>query len=174
MPLPLKPGKPRRYDYEYRRMGTRNLFMFFQSWAGWRHVEVTEQRTKQDFQHCMKNLVDIHFPQVEVIRVVLDNLNTHTPAALYESFEPQEARRILRKLESHYTPKYASRLNMAEIEISVLGHQCLDRRLPEITLVRFEVSAWENKRNQQRAAVDWQSTNSKARSKLEYHYPSLS
>lgn len=174
LPLPLQPGKPVRYDYEYRRMGTCNLFMFFQPLAGWRHVEVTAQRTKQDFAHCMKSLVDIHFPEAQVIRVVLDNLNTHTPAALYEVFEPAEARRIVRKLEFHYTPKHASWLNMAEIEISVLDRQCLDRRLPETALVRSEVSAWENRRNQQRASVDWQFTNAKARSKLEYLYPSLS
>jgi len=174
LPLPLQPGKPMRYDYEYRRMGTCNLFMFFQPQAGWRHVEVTEQRTKQDFAHCMKNLVDIHFPEAQVIRVVLDNLNTHTPASLYETFVPEEARRILRKLEFHYTPKHASWLNMAEIEISVLDRQCLDRRLPELTLVRSEVAAWEDQRNQQRATVDWQFTNSKARSKLQYLYPSIS
>ena len=173
-PLPLQPGKPARYDYEYRRMGTCNLFMFFEPMAGWRHVEVTEQRTKQDFAHAMKSLVDIHFPEAQVIRVVLDNLNTHTPAALYEVFEPAEARRIVRKLEFHHTPKHASWLNMAEIEISVLDRQCLDRRLPEIARVRSEVSAWENRRNQQRATVDWQFTNAKARSKLEYLYPSLS
>jgi hypothetical protein len=174
LPLPLQPGKPARYDYEYRRMGTCNLFVFFQPLAGWRHVEVTKQRTKQDFAHCMKSLVDIHFPEAQQIRVVLDNLNTHTPAALYEVFEPAEARRIVRKLEFHFTPKHASWLNMAEIEISVLDRQCLDRRLPELVQVRSEASAWQNRRNQQRATVDWQFTNTKARSKLEYLYPSLS
>jgi hypothetical protein len=174
LPLPLQQGKPARYDYEYRRMGTCNLFMFFQPRAGWRHVKVTERRTKQDFAHCMKDLVDAHFPEAEVIRVVLDNLNTHTPACLYEAFTPQEARRIFRKLEFHYTPTHASWLNMAEIEISVLDRQCLDRRLPEMTLVSSEVFAWVNQRNQQRAMVDWQFTNSNARSKLKYLYPSIS
>jgi hypothetical protein len=174
LPLPLQQGKPARYDYEYRRMGTCNLFMFFQPRAGWRHVKVTERRTKQDFAHCMKDLVDAHFPEAEVIRVVLDNLNTHTPASLYEAFTPQEARRIFRKLEFHYTPTHASWLNMSEIEISVLDRQCLDRRLPEMTLVSSEVFAWVNQRNQQRAMVDWQFTNSNARSKLEYLYPSIS
>jgi hypothetical protein len=145
LPLPLQPGKPARFDYEYRRMGTCNLFMFFQPLAGWRHIEVTEQRTKQDFTHSMKSLVDRHFPEAQVIREVLDNLNTHTPAALYEVFEPEEARRIVRKLEFHYTPKHASWLNMAEIEISVLDRQCLDRRLPHIALARSEVSAWEKR-----------------------------
>lgn len=172
LPLPMKPGKPTRYDYEYRRMGTCNLFMFFQPQAGWRHVEVTKQRTKQDFAHSIKDLVDNHFPEAEVVRVVLDNLNTHTPAALYEVFAPEEARRLVRKLEFHYTPKHASWLNMAEIEISVLDRQCLDRRLPEIARVRSEVMAWKNRRNKQRATVDWQFTSAKARSKLQYLYPS--
>jgi hypothetical protein len=174
LPLPLQPGKPARYDYEYCRMGTCNLFMFFQPQAGWRHVQVTERRTKQDFAHCMKDLVDIHFPEAEAIRVVLDNLNTHTPASLYETFAPEEARRIMRKLEFHYTPKHASWLNIAEIEISVLDRQCLDRRLPEMALVCSEVAAWEDRRNQQQAKVNWQFTNLKARSKLEYLYPSIS
>ena len=174
LPLPLQPGKPLRYDYEYRRNGTCNLFMFFQPLAGWRHVEVTEQRTKLDFAYQMRNLVDVHFPQAKVIRVVLDNLNTHSPAALYEVFEPQEARRIVRKLEFHYTPKHGSWLNMAEIEISVLDRQCLDRRLEEIPIVRSEVQAWEALRNDQHATVDWRFTTTKARSKMQYLYPSQS
>jgi len=172
LPLPMQPGKPLRYDYEYRRNGTCNLFMFFQPLAGWRHVEVTEQRTKRDFAYRMKDLVDAHFPQAEVIRVVMDNLNTHSPAALYEVFEPQEARRIVRKLEFHYTPKHGSWLNMAEIEISVLDRQCLDRRLAEVPLVRSEVVAWEALRNDQHATVDWRFTTTKARSKMQYLYPS--
>jgi hypothetical protein len=174
LPLPLRPGKPVRYDYEYRRNGTCNLFMFFQPLAGWRHMEVTEQRTKRDFAYRMKDLVDAHFPQAEVIRVVLDNLNTHSPAALYEVFEPQEARRIVRKLEFHYTPKHGSWLNMAEIEISVLDRQCLDRRLAEVPTVRSEVLAWEALRNDQHATVDWRFTTTKARSKMQYLYPSNS
>jgi len=174
LPLPLQPGKPLRYDYEYRRNGTCNLFMFFQPLASWRHVEVTEQRTKRDFAYRMKDLVDVHFPEAEVIRVVLDNLNTHSPAALYEVFEPQEARRIVRKLEFHYTPKHGSWLNMAEIEISVLERQCLDRRLAEVPIVRSEVAAWETLRNNQHATVDWRFTTTKARSKLEFLYPSKS
>jgi hypothetical protein len=174
LPLPLRPGKPVRYDYEYRRNGTCNLFMFFQPLAGWRHVEVTEQRTKRDFAYQMKDLVDVHFPEAEVIRVVLDNLNTHSPAALYEVFEPQEARRIVRKLEFHYTPKHGSWLNMAEIEISVLDRQCLDRRLAEVSIVRSEVLSWETLRNDQHAIVDWRFTTTKARSKMQYLYPSRS
>jgi DDE superfamily endonuclease len=174
LPLPLQPGKPIRYDYEYRRNGTCNLFMFFQPLAGWRHVEVTEQRTQRDFAYRMKDLVDVHFPEAEVIRVVLDNLNTHSPAALYEVFEPQEARRIVRKLEFHYTPKHGSWLNMAEIEISVVDRQCLDRRLAEVPIVRSEVAAWECLRNDQRPTVDWRFTTNKARSKMEFLYPSKS
>ncbi len=174
LPLPLQSGKPARYDYEYRRMGTCNLFMFFQPRAGWRHVKVTERRTKQDFAHCMRDLVEVHFPEAEVVRVVLDNLNTHTPGSLYETFAPAEARRILRKLELHYTPRHASWLNIAEIEISVLDRQCLDRRLPEIVRVVSEVGAWEDRRNQQRATVNWNFTSAKARSKLQYLYPSIS
>ena len=174
LPLPMQPGKPMRYDYEYRRHGACNLFMFFQPLAGWRHVAVTAQRTKQDFADQMKHLVDVHFPEAEVIRVVLDNLNTHSPAALYAVFEPQEARRIVRKLEFHYTPKHGSWLNMAEIEISVLDRQCLDRRLADVPIVRSEVAAWEILRNQQRTTIDWRFTTTKARSKLEYLYPSKS
>jgi hypothetical protein len=174
LPLPLQPGKPVRYDYEYRRNGTCNLFMFFQPLAGWRHVEVTEQRTKRDFAYRMKDLVDVHFPEAKVIRVVMDNLNTHSPAALYEVFEPQEARRIVRKLEFHYTPKHGSWLNMAEIEISVLDRQCLDRRLAQVPIVRSEVVAWETLRNDQLTSVDWRFTTTKARSKLEFLYPSKS
>ena len=182
LPLPLQPGKPVRYDYEYRRMGKCNLFMFFQPRSGWRHVQVTERRTKQDFAQCMKDLVDVHFPEAQVIRVILDNLSTHTPGALYETFAPEEARRILRKLEFHYTPKHASWLNpvlsvvegMVEIEFSVLDRQCLDRRLPTINLLRSEIAVWEDRRNQQQAMVDWQFTNTKARTKLDYLYPSIS
>lgn len=174
LPLPLRPGKPLRYDYKYRRNGTCNLFIFFQPLAGWRHVEVTEQRTKRDFAYQMKDLVDVHFPQAKVIRVVLDNLNTHSPATLYEVFEPQEARRIVRKLEFHHTPKHGSWLNMIEIEISVLDRQCLDRRLDEIPAVRSEVQAWEALRNDQHATVDWRFTTTKARSKMQYLYPSQS
>jgi hypothetical protein len=174
LPLSLQPGKPVRYDYEYRRMGTCNLFMFFQPHVGRLHVQVTERRTKQDFAHYMRDLVDRHFPDAEVIRVALDILNTHIPASLYEAFAPEEARRIVRKLEFHYTPIHASWLNMAEIEISVVDRQFLDRHLAEIVLVRSEVAAWGDQRNQQRATVDWQFTKSKARFKFEYLYSSLS
>lgn len=128
-PLPAAPGQPVRHDYEYRREGTCNLFMFFQPLRGWRHLKVTDRRTAQDFAHCMKDLVEVHFPEATLISVVLDNLNTHTPAALYATFAPAEACRILRKLDFHYKPKHGSWLNMAEIELAVLSIQCLDQRL---------------------------------------------
>lgn len=171
-PLPGKPGRPQRYDYEYKREGTCNLFMFVQPQVGWRHVKVTDRRTKADFAQCMKDLVDLHFPEADRIRVTLDNLNTHTPAALYEAFEPAEARRIIRKLEFHHTPKHGSWLNMAEIEFSVLAGQCLDRRLPDSATVSAEVAAWETERNAERATINWRFTTDKARSKLERLYPS--
>ena len=128
-PLPAQSGQVRRYDYEYKRNGTANLFVICQPLAGWREVKVTKRRTKIDFAHCMKDLVDVHFPDAVTIRLVLDNLNTHTFGALYEAFTPEEARRIARKLEFHYTPKHGSWLNMAEIEISILSRQCLKRRV---------------------------------------------
>jgi hypothetical protein len=171
-PLPVKPGRPQRYDYEYQREGTCNLFMFVQPHVGWRHVTVTAHRTKRDFAQCMKDLVDLYFPEAELIRVSLDNLNTHTPAALYEAFEPAEARRIIRKLEFHHTPKHGSWLNMAEIEFSVLAGQCLDRRLPDSETVRTEVTAWETQRNAKQAKIHWRFTTDKARAKLERLYPS--
>ncbi len=173
-PLPMEPGKPERFDYEYQRNGTRNLFVFFQPLAGWRHVKVTERRTKIDYAYCMRDLVDVLFPKADVIRVVQDNLNTHTPAALYEAFEPAEAKRVLNRLEFHYTPKHASWLNMVEIEIGVLSEQCLDRRIPDEDTLRREVSAWEEPRNEQQATIDWQFTTSDARVKLKRLYPNTS
>jgi hypothetical protein len=170
-PLPVRPGQPRRYDYEYRRGGTCNLFMFFEPLRGWRHVKVTDRRTAQDFAYCMKDLVDTHFPQATVISVVLDNLNTHTPAALYATFPPAEACRILRRLDFHYTPKHGSWLNMAEIEFAVVSTQCLDRRLGDQETVRREIVAWETHRNEQKATADWRFTTAKARRKLKCLYP---
>lgn len=170
-PQPLQVGHPRRFDYTYKRNGTRNLFVFFQPGTRWRHVQVTAQRTKLDFAQCLKELVDVHFPEAEVIRLVVDNLNTHTPAVLYEAFEPSEARRILAHLEFHYTPKHGSWLNMAEIEIAMLSKQCLNRRLPDEAHLREEVAAWEAWRNRQRAAVQWQFTTVDARTKLKHLYP---
>src|SRR5919202_6780821 len=129
---PVQPGQPARVDYEYAREGLCNLFLFFEPLAGWRHVKVTDRRTAQDFAHCLKDAVDVHWPEAEVLRLVTDNLNTHTPAALYETFPPEEARRIARKLEWHYTPKHGSWLDMAEVELSILARQCLDRRIPDM------------------------------------------
>ena len=173
-PLPSKPGRPERFDYEYERKGTRNLFLFFQPLAGRRHVRVTEHRTKIDFAHCMQYLVDELFPEAECIVVVLDNLNTHTPAALYEAFEPAEAKRILDRLEFHYTPKHGSWLNMVEIEIGVLCEQCLADRIPDEDTLRREITAWETTRNEQQATVNWQFTNIDARNKLKRLYPVIS
>jgi hypothetical protein len=170
-PLPPLPGQPARDDYEYRRGGTCNVFMCLQPLVGWRHVEVTERRTAQDFAYCMQALVDVHFPHAELITVVLDNLNTHTPAALYETCPPAEARRIVRKLDVRYTPKHASWLNMAELECAVLQGQCLDRRLPDLGTVRREVGPWEAARHAIKATVQWRFTVAKARTKLRQLYP---
>ena len=173
-PLPSKPGRPARYDYEYKREGTCNLFLFFQFLAGWRHVKVTDQRTKLDFAHCMRYLVDELFPEAECIVIVLDNLNTHTPAALYEAFEPAEAKRILDRLEFHYTPKHGSWLNMVEIEIGVLCEQCLADRIPDQDTLCRQITAWETTRNEQQATVNWQFTSIDARNKLKRLYPVIS
>jgi len=171
-PLPAKAAQPLRYDYQYQRKGTCNLFLFFCPDTGWREVKVTPQRTAIDFAHCMKDLVDVHFPDAEVVRVILDNLNTHTPASLYEAFAPAEARRILKKLEFHFTPKHGSWLNMAEIEFSVLTRQCLDRRLPELESVARVAAAWVRDRNAKGATVQWRFTTTHARGKLQRLYPS--
>jgi hypothetical protein len=171
-PLPMVPGQLLRYDYEYRREGTCNLFMLFQPLQGWRHVKVTDRRTAKDFAYCMQELVDVHFPKAAVISVVLDNLNTHTPAALYEAFPPAEARRLLRKLDWRYTPKHGSWLNMAEIEFAVVSKQGLDQRLPTQERVRRTTTAWETQRNAVQATVNWRFTIAKARRKLKRLYPS--
>lgn len=170
-PLPAQPGQVRRYDYEYERNGTANLFVMCQPLAGWREVKVTDQRKKVDFAQCMKDLVDVHFPEAEMIRVVLDNLNTHTPGALYEAFAPQEARRILRKLEFHYTPKHGSWLNMAEIEISILSRQCLKQRIGTVAHLQRVTSSWTQRRNEQQATINWDFDVTTARTKLAHLYP---
>jgi hypothetical protein len=170
-PLPAQPGQIRRYDYEYARNGTANLFVMCQPLAGWREVKVTVHRKKVDFAHCMQDLVDVHFPDAAVIRVVLDNLNTHTPGALYEAFEPQEARRILRKLEFHYTPKHGSWLNMAEIEISILSRQCLKQRIGTIDHLQQVSQSWTLRRNEQQATINWAFDVTQARTKLTHLYP---
>ncbi len=170
-PIPMRLGAPRRFDYTYQRNGTRNLFIGWQPLRGWRHVKVTAQRTKLDFAQYLKELVDLHFPDAERIRLVVDNLNTHTPAVLYEAFEPAEAKRILSRLEFHYTPKHGSWLNMAEIEIAILGKQCLNRRLGDEARLQQEAAAWAESRNAQRATVQWQFTTTDARRKLKHLYP---
>lgn len=174
MALPVQPGQPARFDYEYQRHGTAKLFVMSEPQAGWRHLVVTERRTKHDFAHQMKWLVDERYPEAEVIRVVLDQLNTHRPASLSDTFLPADARRIRKKLEFHYTPKHGSWLHRAEIELSVLHRQCLDRRLPDVATLTQEVHAYERRRNTQRATIDWQFTTHEARTKLHRLYPSLS
>lgn len=169
-PLPVQPGYKRRYDYEYHREGACNLFMFFQPLRGWRHVNVTTTRKKTDFAFCLRDLVDVHFPHAPRIRVVLDNLNTHTLGALYETFEPVEARRIARRLEFHFTPKHGSWLNMVEIELSILSRQCLQRRIPDQIMLQAESSAWADTRNAQQATVNWRFSIHDARTKLSSLY----
>ena len=167
-------GKEVRYDYEYKRNGTRNLFIHCEPLRGWRQVQVTNQRTKQDFAHQMQWLAEEQYPQAEVIRVVLDNLNTHRPAVLYETFEAAVARRILRRLEFHYTPKHGSWLNMAEIELSVLNRQCLARRIGTEAELKREVAAWQAVRNATHATITWRFTCRDARLKLHRLYPATS
>jgi transposase len=170
-PIAAEPGQPERYDCAYRRNGTANLFVFLDAHQSWRHVEVTEQRTARDFALCMRDLADTHYPQAELIRVVLDNLSTHTAGALYETFPAVEAHRILQRLEFHHTPKHASWLNMVEIEIGVLRCQCLDRRIGERERLISEIAAWQRQRNASGARINWKFTTETARHKLARAYP---
>lgn len=172
-PLPMEPGQPERTDYEYERRGTANLFMVFEPLAGRRRVAVTDRRTAVDFANVIRDLVDKDYPEAEKIVLVMDNLSTHKPSSLYEAFEPAEARRIFERLEIHYTPKHASWLDMAETELSVLGRQCLDRRIPDRETLTREVAAWEKDRNEASVLVDWQFTTADARIKLKRLYPSI-
>jgi hypothetical protein len=171
VPIPPEPGKPARTDYEYVRNGTANVFMFVNANEPWRHAKVTDQRTCVDFAECMRDLVDEHYPAAEKIRVVLDNLSAHSAAALYQAFEPDEARRILNKLEFHFTPKHASWLNMVEIEIGVMVGQCLDRRIADKETLTSEIAAWERRRNSEKARINWMFTVERAREKLGRVYP---
>lgn len=173
VPVAPRPGKPARVDYEYVRNGTANVFMYVDVHKPWRHAKVTDRRASADFAECMRDLVDDHYPKAELIRVVLDNLSTHTAAALYETFAPEEARRILRRLEFHYTPKHASWLNMVEIEIGVMVGQCLDRRIPDKALLVSEIKRWERRRNTEKARINWMFTVERAREKLGRSYPSI-
>jgi hypothetical protein len=172
-PLPPVSGVPYRYDGEYKRNGVSNLFMFFAPLEGWRHVDVTDQRTKSDWAKAVRQLVDEHWPEAKKISLVMDNLNTHNPSSLYEAFPPAEARRILDKLEIHYTPKHGSWLNMAEIELGILVRQCLSRRIPDQPTLKRETAVWEKNRNKKRATVDWRFTTGDARIKLKRLYPSF-
>jgi len=170
-PRPVAPGRPARVDYEYERNGTCNQFLVCEPLRGWRHVMVSDRRTRIDWAHCIKDLVDVHYPDAEQIVLVQDNLNTHTPASLYEAFPPTEAKRLTDKLELHATPKHGSWLNMAEIELSVLAEQCLDRRLADRATLEREVAAWETARNTAGRRVDWRFTTTDARIKLKHLYP---
>ncbi len=171
MPIAATPGRIKRQDYEYERKGTSNLFVFAQPLGGWREIKVTDRRTKEDFAECMKDLVDRHFPEADKIRVVMDNLNTHKLANLYVKYAPEEARRIIKKLEIHYTPKHASWLNMAEIEISVLGGQCLKRRIGSKEVLEKEVAAYVSDRNSRCSKILWGFTTPDARVKMKKLYP---
>ena len=172
-PLPMRPGQPARFDYEYKRNGTANLFMLFAPLEGWRHVKVTERRTAIDFAHVLRDLSDIHFARAAKIVLVQDNLNTHAPASLYEAFEPTEARRIVERFEWHYTPKHGSWLNLAESELAVLANQCLDRRVEDAAALTREVAAWLARRNACHTKPSWRFTTEDARIKLKSLYPSL-
>lgn len=173
VPIPAAPGRTARIDSEYERNGTANLFMMFEPLRGWRHVEVTDRRTKIDFAHVIRDLVDVHYPEAETIVLVMDNLNTHKPASLYEAFPPDEARRLIEKLEIHYTPKHGSWLDMAETELGILSRQCLDRRLPDRDTLTREVAAWEDARNTAESKVIWQFTTEDARIKPRTLYPTI-
>lgn len=173
LPLPGRVGDVEKYDYEYERNGVSNLFMVCAPLLGWRHVEVTNRHTCTDWAQLMRDIVDVHFPTAERIVVVMDNLNTHKPSSLYKAFPPPEARRILERLEFHYTPKHGSWLNMAEIEFGILQRQCLNRRIPGQEALRNEVAAWQKRRNQEATKVNWQFTNDDARIKLKRLYPSI-
>jgi hypothetical protein len=173
-PVAARAGTIERFDYEYERRGVRNLFMLCEPKRGWRHIAVTEQRTIPEFARQMQWLVDEAFPEAERVRVVLDNLNTHKAASLYETFVPEEARRLLRKLEFHYTPKHGSWLNIAEIELSVFSRQCLDRRIGDEETLKRESTKWEDERNAACAKIEWRFTTEDARRKLHRLYPSTS
>jgi transposase len=172
-PLPMEPARVERRDYEYERGGVVNLFLFCEPLQGRRWVDVTQRRTKTDWAHQIKELVDERYPEAERIVLVMDNLNTHTPASLYEAFEPAEARRLAQKLEIHCTPKHGSWLNMAEIELSVLSRQCLERRVADFEALEAEVAAWQERRDEKGGKIDWRFRTDDARIKLKRLYPSL-
>ena len=170
-PIPMQPGQPARYDYEYERNGTANAFMLFAPLEGWRHVKITERRTSIDYAQVLKELSDVHFGKAEKIVLVQDNLNTHSPASLYEAFPPAEARRLVERFEWYYTPKHGSWLNMAESELGVLAKQCLDRRIADRETLQREAAAWTLRRNTHNAKANWHFTTADARVKLKSLYP---
>jgi DDE superfamily endonuclease len=170
---PMKPGQPERIDYEYERLGTANLFFFVEPLKGWRHVEMTEHRTKIDYAHCIRWLVEQVYPQAECVHIVQDNLNTHTAAALYEAFPAPEARRILQRVQFHSTPKHGSWLNMAEIEISIFARGCLSRRVESMPVLRQRIASLEAQRNAQRCTISWRFPSRDARDKLQDLYPAV-
>jgi hypothetical protein len=172
LPLPGRPGDVEKYDYEYERNGVSNLFMVSAPLIGWRHVEVTDRHTCLDWAYLMRDIVDTHFPSARRVVVVMDNLNTHRPSSLYKAFPAPEAKRILDRLEFHYTPKHGSWLNMAEIEFGILQRQCLNRRIPDQQTLRDEVAAWQDRRNSEAVEVNWRFTTDDARIKLKRLYPS--
>lgn len=172
-PLPAGPGKPVRVDYEYERNGTANIFMLTEPLGGYRHVSVRERKTGIDWAHEIRDLLEVRYPQADRIRLVCDNLSTHKTGSLYEAFPPEEARQLARRLEIHYTPKHGSWLNIAEIELSALTRQCLNRRMPDMVMLRNETSAWEKSRNERQKGVDWQFTTENARIKLTRLYPRI-
>jgi len=172
-PIPAAPGRPARVDHEYVRNGVAQIFLEVEPLAGRRHLRVTDRRTAQDWALWIKSMLDERYPEAIKVRLVLDNLNTHTPASLYRAFEPQEARRLAERIEFHFTPKHGSWLNVAEIEFSVLQQQCLDRRIPDKQLMQSEISAWQDDRNHRPSTIDWQFRTSDARIKLKHLYPKL-
>ena len=173
VPLPARPGSPAKQDYEYERKGVSHQLLMCEPLAGWRHVRVTERRTRKDYAECVRELVEVRYRRARKIRLVQDNLNTHDGASLYETFPPAVARRLLDRIEFHYTPKHGSWLNMAETELSIMNRQCLDRRLESRAKVAAAVAAWENPRNARRARIHWSFTLAAARHKLRNLYPSI-
>ena len=173
LPMPMKAGRPARFDYEYERNGTANLFMMFAPLEGWRHVEVTDRHTAVDYAQVLKDLADVHFARAPMITLVQDNLNIHGKASLYEAFPAAEARRLVERFQWHYTPKHGSWLNLAESELAVLSSQCLDRRIPDKLTLIDEVAAWEQERNANHAKANWHFTTSTARVKLKHLYPAI-
>ena len=173
VPIPMKPGRPARLDYEYERNGTANLFMMFAPLEGWRHVKVTDRHTAVDYAHVLKDLADLHFANAKTIILVQDNLNIHSKASLYEAFPAAEARRLVERFEWHYTPKHGSWLDLAESELGVLSSQCLDRRIPDKQTLIDETAAWEQDRNANHTKANWHFTTPTARIKLKYLYPSI-